>query len=29
LPQSGVDFPSQAVTLVGVIVTLFGFLILL
>jgi LPXTG-motif cell wall-anchored protein len=29
LPKTGVDFPSQAVTLVGAIVTLFGFLILL
>jgi hypothetical protein len=29
LPQSGFDFPSQALTILGTIVTLVGFLILL
>lgn len=29
LPQTGVEFPSQAVAIVGAIITLFGFLILL
>lgn len=29
LPESGVDFPSQVLTIIGGIITLFGFLILL